>query len=81
MEMGFPFFFSLFTLPFSLAIESRGDAGTGGKANGKEIKKIMRLQLTTATTEREMKNSDIDRCDINGKTLREFKTLRFALLV
>lgn len=41
MEMGFPFFFSLFTLPFSLAIESRGK----GKAeNGKEIKKIMRLQ-------------------------------------
>lgn len=41
MEMGFPFFFSLFTLPFSLAIESRGE----GKAeNGKEIKKIMRLQ-------------------------------------
>lgn len=35
MEMGFPFFFPLFTLPFSLAIESRGDAGTEGKGKRK----------------------------------------------
>lgn len=49
----------------------------------KTVQEIKENNTFCETTKKwnEMKNCDIDKCDINGKMLGEFKSFGFALLV